>query len=47
MRAWPYKRLDQLWSRADVGLREKVLWRMLYATAARASEILALNVSYQ
>ena len=26
------------------GLREKALWRMLYATAARASEVLALDV---
>ena len=30
--------LDALWSRADIGLREKALWRMLYATAARASD---------
>ena len=28
----------------DIGLREKALWRMLYATAARASEVLALDV---
>ncbi|HEX3955359.1 MAG TPA: site-specific integrase [Trebonia sp.] len=31
-------------SRRDIPLREKALWRMLYETAARASEILALNV---
>ena len=31
-------RVDALWSRADIGLREKALWRMLYATAARASD---------
>ena len=36
--------LDALWSRAHIGLREKALWRMLYATAARASEVLALDV---
>ena len=36
--------LEALWSRADIGLREKALWRMLYATAARASEVLALDV---
>jgi integrase len=27
-----------------VPLREKTLWRMLYETAARASEVLALNI---
>jgi integrase len=31
-------------SRRDVSLREKTLWRMLYKTAARASEILGLDV---
>ncbi|MFI7642710.1 tyrosine-type recombinase/integrase [Nonomuraea sp. NPDC049400] len=33
-----------LLSRRDIPLRERALWRMLYETAARASEILALNV---
>ena len=28
----------------DVGLRDKTYWRLLYETAARAEEILALNV---
>ena len=42
--AAPFEALDALWSRADIGLREKALWRMLYATAARASEVLALDV---
>ena len=37
-RAIPLEALDALWSRADIGLREKALWRMLYATAARASD---------
>ncbi|WP_240777854.1 tyrosine-type recombinase/integrase [Nonomuraea basaltis] len=36
--------LHRLLSRRDIPLREKTLWRMLYETAARASEILALNV---
>ncbi|GAA2168022.1 tyrosine-type recombinase/integrase [Actinomadura napierensis] len=36
--------LHRLLSRRDVPLREKALWRMLYETAARAEEILALNV---
>ena len=43
-KAIPYSELEALWSRPDVGLREKVLWRMLYETAARANEILALNI---
>ena len=43
-RAIPFEALDTLWTRADIGLREKALWRMLYATAARASEVLALDV---
>lgn len=36
--------IDRQLSRRDVPLREKTLWRMLYETAARASEILALNI---
>ena len=32
-RAIPFAALDALWSRADIGLRKKALWRMLYATA--------------
>lgn len=36
--------IDRLIARRDVGLREKTLWRMLYETAARAVEILALNI---
>ncbi len=43
-RALPRGRVDRLLSRRDIPLREKALWRMLYETAARASEILALNV---
>jgi integrase len=31
-------------TRKDVPLREKTLWRLLYETAARASEVLALNI---
>jgi integrase len=42
-RALPRARIERLLSR-DIPLREKTLWRMLYETAARASEILALNV---
>ena len=43
-RALPRARLERLLSRRDVPLREKTLWRMLYETAARASEILGLDV---
>ena len=43
-KAIPYPHLETLWSRRDINLREKALWRMLYETAARAGEILALNV---
>lgn len=42
-KAIAYDDLENLWSGADIGLREKTLWRMLYETAARANEILALN----
>lgn len=36
--------IDRLISRREVGLREKTLWRMLYETAARAEEVLPLNI---
>ncbi|MGP3960529.1 tyrosine-type recombinase/integrase [Nonomuraea sp. 3N208] len=36
--------IHRLLSRRDIPLREKTLWRMLYETAARAAETLALNV---
>ena len=36
--------IDRALSRRDLPLREKTLWRMLYETAARASEVLALNI---
>jgi integrase len=40
----PKAAIERQLSRRDVPLREKTLWRMLYETAARASEILALDV---
>ena len=40
----PKALLERQISRRDVPLREKTLWRMLYETAARANEVLALNV---
>lgn len=44
-RAIPYEDLEGLWGRRDVALREKTLWRMLYETAARANEVLALDIA--
>jgi integrase len=43
-RAIAYVQIDRLWRRGDVAIREKALWRLLYETAARASEVLSLNV---
>ena len=43
-RAIPIEDLEELWRRRAVPLREKTLWRMLYETAARTSEVLALDV---
>lgn len=43
-RAIPYDKLCTLWSRPDTGLRERLFWRCLYATAARAGEVLNLNI---
>lgn len=43
-RSISYAALERLWRRDDVPLREKALWRLLYETAARADEILGLNV---
>jgi integrase/recombinase XerC/integrase/recombinase XerD len=36
--------VEQLLTREDIGLRERALWRMLYETAARSAELLALDV---
>ena len=44
-RAIDFAELDALWSRRDVHLREKTLWKMLYETAGRAREVLALDVA--
>jgi site-specific recombinase XerD len=43
-KAIPLAELERLWHREDVGVREKALWRLLYETAARASEALSINV---
>ncbi|SDL28762.1 RNA polymerase subunit sigma-70 [Nonomuraea jiangxiensis] len=43
-RSIPRPRLEPLFTDTTHALRERVLWRLLYDTAARAEEILALNV---
>ncbi|MER6946575.1 tyrosine-type recombinase/integrase [Nonomuraea sp. NPDC000554] len=43
-RSIPRARLDKLFTDDRHGLRERVLWRMLYETAARAEELLSLNI---
>jgi len=43
-RAIPYDDIAALWLRADIHLREKLLWRCLYATAARTRELLSLDI---
>jgi len=36
--------VEQLLGREDLRLRERTMWRMLYETAARSAEVLALDV---
>jgi integrase/recombinase XerC/integrase/recombinase XerD len=43
-RALTRAQIDSLWRRNDAALRERVLWRLLYETAARAGEILSLDI---
>jgi integrase len=43
-RALTREQIASLWRRDDVALRERALWRLLYETAARASEILSLDI---
>jgi integrase/recombinase XerD len=43
-RALTREQVASLWRRNDVALRERVFWRLLYETAARANEILSLNI---
>jgi integrase len=43
-RALTRGQIASLWRRDDVALRERALWRLLYETAARASEILSLDI---
>jgi site-specific recombinase XerD len=41
----PTARLDKLFTDDRAALRERVLWRMVYETAARAEEVLTLDVT--
>ena len=43
-RALSRAEVEQLLTREDISLRERTLWRMLYETAARSAEVLALDV---
>jgi integrase/recombinase XerC/integrase/recombinase XerD len=43
-RALPRAEVEQLLTRQDISLRERTLWRMLYETAARSAEVLALDI---
>jgi integrase len=44
-RALTRGQLERLFARRDLPLRERTLWRLLYETAARANELLALDVA--
>ena len=43
-RAIPLPELERPWSRTDIPLRERALWRLLYDSAVRAEEALGLDV---
>jgi len=43
-RSLPATELERVFTRRDVPLRERALWRLLYETAARAEEVLSLNI---
>jgi integrase/recombinase XerC/integrase/recombinase XerD len=43
-RAIPLPELDRLWARSDIPLRERALWLLLYDSAARADEVLGLDL---
>jgi len=44
-RALSRAEIETLLGRGDIALRDKTLWRMLYETAARISEVLSLDVA--
>lgn len=44
-RAIPTGELERRWRQRDVALRDRALWRLLHESAARASEILSLDLA--
>jgi integrase/recombinase XerC/integrase/recombinase XerD len=44
-RALPLAQIEALLTQPNLGLREKTLWRLLYETAARTGEVLALDIA--
>lgn len=44
-RALSRDQVDELLTRQSISLRDRLLWRMLYETSARASEVLGLDVA--
>lgn len=43
-RAMTHDDLDRLFARRDISVRDRCLWRLLYESAARAQEVLGLNI---
>jgi len=43
-RALSRNEVGQVLTRKDISLRERTLWRMLYKSAVRSAEVLALDV---
>jgi integrase len=43
-KAIPLPQLERLWGNREIPLRERALWRLLYDSAARAEEVLGLDV---
>ena len=43
-KAIPLPQLERLWGDREIPLRERALWRLLYDSAARAEEVLGLDV---
>ena len=44
-RVIPARQLETLWRRGDIALRNKVFWRLAYDSAARAGELLGLDLA--
>ena len=44
-RVIPARQLETLWRRGDIALRDKAFWRLAYDSAARAGELLGLDLA--